>query len=317
MTIRTNLILMFTGLVLAAPVPSAAFAAGKEGIAVVVNQDVITKSNVSDRMNLIATSTGMPRTPELMAKLRPQIVDMLVEEQIKLQESRRLKIDVTKDEVAAGFAQVAQNNNIPPEKFREMLLASKIRISTLEEQIRSQLAWGKVVQKRLRPQIEISDADIDTELEMLRAKIGKTEYRVAEIYLPVTDPKKEKEVKALAMRLSEQLDQQPELFPRVAQQFSQAAGAAQGGMIGWISEGQLAEEIDKKLPTLEQGISSNPIKTMTGYHIVVVRDKRQITEETLPSREDIMQRLGLERLERAQRRYLMDLRSSAYIENRA
>ena len=56
---------------------------------------------------------------------------------------------------------------------------------------------------------------------------------------------------------------------------------------------------------------------MTGYHILLVRQKRQITEETLPNREAITQRLGLERLDRAQRRYMMDLRSSAYIESRA
>lgn len=301
-----------------AGLPAApAFASGKEGIAVVVNQGVITKSDVDQRMHLIATSTGMPRTPELMAKLRPQIIDMLVEEQIKLQESQRLKVDVTKEEIDGGFAQIAQNNNIPPEKFREMMKASKIQMRTMEDQIRAQIAWGKVVQKRLRSQIEISDADIDSELEMLRAKIGKTEYSVADIFLPVNEQAKEADVSALATRLVGQIRENPQIFPRVAQQFSQAPGAAQGGMIGWVSEGQLAAEIDERLPTLEVNQISEPIKTMTGYHILLVRQKRQITEETLPDRETITQRLGLERLDRAQRRYMMDLRSSAYIEARA
>lgn len=294
-----------------------AFASGKGGIAVVVNQDVITKSDVDNRMNLIATSTGMPRTPELMAKLRPQIVEMLIDEEIRLQEARRLKLEVSKEEIDGGFAQIAQNNNIPPEKFRAMLTASKIKMSTMEDQIRAQVAWGKVIQKRLRPQIEVSEADIDSELEMIRAKIGKTEYRVATIFLPVNEQKNDGDVSTLAARLVGQIKENPEIFPRVAQQFSQAPGANQGGMIGWVSEGQLAAEVDARLPTLEVNQISEPIKTLTGYNIVIVREKRQITEETLPDREAILQRVGLERLDRAQRRYIMDLRSSAYIESRA
>ena len=65
-------------------IPALPAVAGQEGIAIIVNQDAITNSDVADRMNLIAASTGMPPVPELMNKLRPQVIDMLVEEEIKL-----------------------------------------------------------------------------------------------------------------------------------------------------------------------------------------------------------------------------------------
>ena len=312
----TNLfrIILPVALLVCASAPVSA--AGKDGIAVVVNQGVITQSNVNDRTNLIATSTGMPQTPELMAKLRPQIVDMLIDEEIKMQEAKRLKVEVSKEEIAGGFYQVAKNNNIPVEDFRKALLSRGINLGTMDSQIQAQIAWGKVIQKRIRPQVDVSDADIDSELEMLKAKIGKTEYRVADIFLPVTDQKKESEVSELAGKIVAQLKQKPELFPRIAQQVSQAPGAAQGGMIGWVSEGQLSPEVDEKLPSLEVNQISDPIKTSVGYHILTVREKRQITTETLPTRDAILERLGMERLDRAQRRYMMDLRSSSYIESR-
>lgn len=294
-----------------------ALAAGKEGIAVIVNQDVITKSDVNERLNLIAASTGMPKNPELMAKLRPQIVDMLVDEQIRMQEARRLKIDITKEDVEGGFKQIAQQNNIDVSEFKKMLKARGINLRTMEDQIKAQMAWGKVIQKKLRPQIEVSEADIDSELEILRGKIGKTEYLVSNIYLPVTEQKKEAEVSSLANRVVGQLRQQPELFPRVAQQLSQAPGAANGGNLGWVSEGQLPEDLEKVLPKLALKEISAPIKTTLGYYIMVVREKREITEATLPKRDDIAQRLGMERIERAQRRYMMDLQGSAYIEVRS
>lgn len=312
---RHILTTVIAGLALLSAAPAGA--ANNEGIAVVVNQDVITKSSVNSRMELIAASTGMPQTPELMAKLRPQILDMLIEEQIKVQEARRLKIEVSKEEINGGFEQIAKQNNIPAEEFRRMLTSRGIRTGTMDAQIRAQIAWGKVVQKRIRPQIEVSEADIDSELDLIKAKIGRTEYLVSDIFLPVDAQKKDTEVSAFATKLVSQLRQQPDLFPRVAQQFSQAPGAANGGSLGWISEGQLPEDIDRALPALEPGQVSSPIKTPTGYHVLLVRQKRQITQETLPSREEITQRIGTERLDRLQRRYLMDLRSSAYIETRA
>ena len=296
--------------------PVVAHATNTQGIAVIVNQDAITQSNVNDRMKLIATSTGMPDTKELMDKLRPQVIDMLVEEQIKLQEAKRLKLTVTQEEINGGFTQISQQNNIPAEDFKKMLKARGIRIGTMEDQIRSQIAWGKVVQKRVRPQIDVSDADIDSQLELLRSKMGKAEYRLANIYLPFNEEKKQGEVKAFADKVVGQLRQQPELFPRVAIQFSQAPGAAQGGVMGWVSEGELATELDEKLSSLTVNEVSDPIKTLSGYYILLVREKRQMTEENLPTREALTERIGTERLDRGQRRYLMDLRSSAYIESR-
>lgn len=311
--IPPRLIVLFSLLLAFAPL--SAQAAKKQGIAVIVNQDAITQTNIDDRMKLIAASTGMPGTPEMLARLRPQVVDMLVEEQIKAQEAKRLKIVVEKAEIDAGFKQIAEQNKIPLEEFKKMLLARNIRLKTMEDQIQAQLAWGKVVQKRIRPQIEVSDADIDSELDLLRTRIGRSEYLLAMISLPLSG-KKDAEVMAFAEKIVGQLRQKPELFPRVAQQFSQAPGAAQGGMMGWVSEGQLSEELDKYLPTLVPGKVSEPVKTLGGIVILLVREKRQMTSETLPKREEVMQRIGTERLDRAQRRYLMDLRSSAYIESR-
>lgn len=295
---------------------SPALAAGKEGIAAVVNQDVVTKSDLMARHDLIAASTGLPRTPELMAKLRPQIVDMLIEEEIKMQEANRLKIEVTKEEITQGFKSIADQNKVSPQDFRKMLESSGIRVGTMEDQIRAQIAWTKVVQRKIRPQIEVSDADVDSELEQLRANIGKPQYKISEIFLPLMEGKKPAEIQSFAEKLVSQLQKKPEAFGKVAQQFSAAPGAAQGGAVGWVIGGQMPTEVDAVLPSLSPRSISNPIKTQSGFYIIFLQEKREITEALLPSREDIMQRVGGMRLDRAQRRYLMDLRSSAFVEKR-
>ncbi len=286
------------------------------GIAVVVNEDAISLDDINDRMNLIIGSSRLPNTPDTRQKLLPQIIGALVDEQLKMQEAARLEIEVGQGEVNAGFAQIAQQNNFEPEEFKKMLQSGGVNVETMERQIRAELAWGKVIQARMRPQVVISDNDIDNVVARIKSSVGKTEYLLAEILIPIESSEQEVEVRDLAYKIVQQIREGQAQFGRMAQQFSKAPGAPQGGMVGWIQEGQMAREIDAVMVGLEKGAVSDPVRTLGGYHIITVRDTRMITEETIPPREAIERNLGMERLDRLQRRYLLDLKSAAFIENR-
>lgn len=289
---------------------------GAGAIAAVVNEDAITISDVEDRVTLIVRSSGMPDTPDIREKLRPQILDTLVEEQLQLQEAKRLEQEVTEEELEQGFAQLAQQNNKPPEEFKEMLQRGGINIGTLHRQIRSQMGWGKVIQKNIRPRITVTDADVDDGLGRMRANIGKSEYRVAEISLPVEGVDSVEDVRQLAQRLSDDIRAGKVPFFRVAQQFSKSAGASTGGDLGWVQQGQLDPALEAALASMEVNTVSQPVRTQTGYNLIFLREKRSISEENMPSREGMTETIGIQRLERMQRRQLQDLKASAFIEHR-
>ncbi|HOO81936.1 MAG TPA: peptidylprolyl isomerase [Alphaproteobacteria bacterium] len=293
-----------------------AWAARSESIAVVVNEDAITMSDVNDRMALIIASSGLPNKKDVQEKLLPQIIGSLVEEQVRLQEARRLDLNVSPEDIAQGFAAVAQQNNMSAEEFRSMITRGGLNIRTLEAQIRAQIAWSKVVQAKLRPQVVVSDSDVDSYLERLNNNTGKPEYLVSEIFLPSVSAQEESETQQLAYKLVQEIRSGQAPFFKVAQQFSQSAGAPQGGDLGWIAQGQLQQELDEVLARIPQGQVSDPIRSASGYHILNVRDQRLIAVENLPGREQVMGVIGMQRLERLQRRYLMDLKSAAFIENR-
>lgn len=288
----------------------------KESIVAVVNKGVITASDVKARMDLIAASSGLKPSKELDEKLRPQIVEMLIDEQIRSQEADRLGLKVDPKEIDAGFEQVAKQNNISADVFKKALEQRGIKVNTMRNQIKTQVGWTKVVQKRIRQKIDISDADIDSELDRLKENIGKDQYNIGDIYLPVTDPSKMAEAKTFANKLAEQLKAEPDAFPKAARQFSQSPGASQGKSMGWVMQGVLAKEVDEVLPTLEKGQISSPIETATGLYIIKLQDKRQLAEDQLPTRDELTEKLGMDRMDRAQRRYYQDLRSQAFIEKR-
>ena len=285
-------------------------------IAAVVNESAISHSDVEDRLKLVRESARLPDNKEIRERLIPQIIDTLIEEQIKMQEAERLGIDIAEAEIEQGFTQLANQNNIDPNKFKSLLESRNINLQTMRNQIAAQVAWGKVVQARLRPQIVISQPDIDVVLERFQRGIGMEEYLVSEIVLPFDEGASQSEIKKLADRLVAQIRDQKVPFFRVAQQFSKSAGAAQGGDLGWVPEDQLSEDLAEAVGRLNKGQVSQPIKTTSGYHIVFLRDKRTLTEDNIPSTEEITNTIGQQRLNRLQAQYLLDLKGVAFIENR-
>jgi peptidyl-prolyl cis-trans isomerase SurA len=305
-----------------APAPAVAApvapppARSTEGIAAVVNDDIISMSDLTARLQLALVSSGLPNSAETRQRLTPQVLRSLVDERLQLQEAARANVSVTDKEINEAFSKVAEQNNMQRDQLEKMLAGQGVPRSTLESQIRSTIAWGKLVQRRLRPTIEIGQEEIDQVIQRIQANAGKPEYLAAEIFLAVDTPEREDDVRRLAERLYEQIGQGAS-FPAVARQFSQSAGAANGGDLGWVQQGQLPEELDNSLQQLRPGQATRPIRSITGYHILMLRDQRAVgTANSLPPREQIMNSLGQERLDMLQRRLLRDLRRSAFVDLR-
>lgn len=256
--------------------PALAVESGQKslgGIAIIVNDDVISKSDLEKRLRLALAATGLPEAPESYARLRPQIIQALIDEKLQLQEAARNGIQVGKTDIEEGFAQIAQQNGMTTEQFRDDLQSKNINLKTLEDQIRAQIAWSQVVRRKLRPQVAISESDIDAEIEMVDSNANKPEYLVAEIFLAVPTPDKDESVQALAEQLIKQMVGGAP-FGEIAKQFSQSAGAGNGGNLGWIRAGQLQPELDQVLGALEKGQISPPVRAPGGYHILFLRDRR-------------------------------------------
>ncbi len=296
-------------------VSSSARAATMEIVAV-VNEDAVSERDLNKRLKLVMASSGLPNNQEIRSRLIPQVLDGLINERIMLQEARKLELGVSQEEIDAGLQKIAAQNKFKPTQFRAMLKKAGIDITTMHDQIKSQVAWSKVVKARLRPRIVISERDIDDALERIKAKIGATEYLVAEIYLPIADAKKAGDIKKLANRMVREIRGGKASFFKLAQQFSQSAGARNGGDMGWLNESQMEPELYKAISSIKKQQVTNSIKTPSGYHILFLRDSRTLTEANIPTRSEIEYNIGMDRIEKVQRRHLMDLRTSSFVDLR-
>lgn len=257
----------------AAPAPAAQGPLeDRVGIAATVNDEAVTFTDIRDRMKLyLLGAPGVP-PPEVREKIALQVLARLIDERLQMQEAKNLGINVEDAEVDAAFAHVAENNHLTADQFKAKLADAGVRLSTLQDQIRAQVAWNMVVRRKLRPQINISETEIDSELVRRQKDAGKLEYEVAEILLPVTSPQMEDITRHGADQIIEQIKHGAR-FSVAAKQFSKAPGAAEGGDLGWIQDGQLDPKLMAALAEMQVGTLSAPIRTDKGYEILFLRDK--------------------------------------------
>jgi peptidyl-prolyl cis-trans isomerase SurA len=240
----------------------------------VVNGEIITGTDVDHRLALILAANDGELPAEEVARFRTQILANLIDETLQIQEATANEIEITDKEVNDYFARVAEQNFRRPLAEVDKYLASKnSSVATLKRQIKAELAWNRLLGRNVRPFINVSDDEVNAQLEKVKASQGTTEYRLGEIYLSAT-PENQEQVFANAKKIMEQI-QQGGSFVAYARQFSEASTAPVGGDLGWVR----LEQLPQSLATAASQMSSNEIVAVPspgGISLLLLIDKRQV-----------------------------------------
>lgn len=246
-------------------------------IAAIVNDDVISAYDLQSRMDLVLFSTRLSDTPEVRQRLGPQVLRSLIDERLQMQEAQRRNISVSQRDIRQAMESIEKQNNIPSGRLEDFLRRNGVPTDAMLNQVKANIAWSKLLGRQLRPRITIGEDEIDEVLARMRSLQGQTEYRIGEIALAVDSPDDEANVRRTAERIADQIANGAR-FEAIARQFSQSATAAVGGDLGWIHEAELEPGLREAIPNMQVGTVSPPIKTVSGYRIVLLRDKRRIAE---------------------------------------
>jgi peptidyl-prolyl cis-trans isomerase SurA len=248
---------------------------GVSVIAAIVNGDVISAADVDNRRRLFALTTGIPLTQDVLDRLTPQVTRQLVDEQLRFQEMKRRKVVVSDEEIADAITEIETSNGMPQGGLTQRLASQGVALRTLFDQIRVQIGWGRVLREVMGIRGNISDADISQQAELIKAQTGQPEFRVSEIFVPISDPAQSADARRFAETVIQQL-RAGTPFAVMAAEFSQAQNALQGGDLGWVQPNQLDPAVLKVLQEMPVGAISNPIPVPGGISIVTLRAKRQI-----------------------------------------
>ncbi len=262
-------------------IPHISFAQTTHGIAAVVNDDIVTNRDLTQRVLFMVATTGAERDEKTIARIQRQALRNLVDEHIQLQESDKFEQTVSDEEINRSVSTLFSRNGLDPNEVVEQLASVGVSIETLRDQTRAEIAWQRIVNGLYGSRIRISDAQIDETLNRLTANASKPNYRVAEIYIEATPDIGGMDGAMEGARAMIEQVEQGAPFPLLAQQFSSSPTAAKGGDVGWVREGELREEIDAAILQMEPGSLSAPIQVPGGVYVIALVDKKISESETV------------------------------------
>lgn len=255
-------------------------AGAQQRIVAVVNDEIISVHDIEMRSLLTMVTAGIGNNPEMRKRIAPQVLRALIDERIQTQEAARSGVSVTDKDVADALGRIEQNNKMRKGDLEKALAQSGVPMPALLSQIRAMIAWQKLVNRKLRPQVQISDDEITETLETLKARQGSPEHLLSEIFLPLDNPEQEEEVRLTALNLIQQM-QRGTNFAAIAQQFSRSASAAIGGDIGWVQDGQLEPEVENAVKAIRPGEVTPPVRTAGGFYVIGLRGRRTVAGASL------------------------------------
>ncbi|MBY0291702.1 MAG: peptidylprolyl isomerase [Alphaproteobacteria bacterium] len=259
-------------------------------IAAVVNNSLITKADLMNRLRFAAISSGLEPTLANLEKIKPQMLRVMIDELLQLNLGREFGIEISPKNIKEAIKDIELNNGMPEGTITQMMNENNIPLKVFEDQIKAQLIWVvfirekyplKTLEDQVRkkftqnvlPSLQIADWEIDQELKAQTAKGSKTQFHLAEIFIPVDHSGQEESAKNNISQLIEEL-QKGAHFSALAQQFSQSATAAQGGDMGWLSEDQLDPIVAEALAHMEPGQLSVPLRTSQGFVIIAFIERK-------------------------------------------
>ena len=245
-----------------------------EGIAAIVNDEVISKFDVDQRVNLFLVTSGIERTPQNIDGLRRQVLRTLIQEKLQLQEARDSEIEISRAEINAAMQDMASGTNRSLNEVEKFLKENNVHIRTMEDQIEAELAWNRFVRGRFGGQVSIGELEIDETLERAEAAMNQDRVNISEILLLANNQLDGQRLMSEAAQIVQQLRAGIN-FGAVARQFSAASSSASGGNLGWIPVNQLDENIVPIIENMAAGDISDPIETSAGIYIVQLNSKQQ------------------------------------------
>lgn len=246
-------------------------------IVAVVENDVITASELRERINVIRAQAGADANLPDENSLTQQVLQRMIIERLQVDWGERRGITIDDISLDQAMRNLAQRNQLNLEEFRSALLQQGIDYVAFRDQVRTEMTIGQVVRRAVESNIQVSPNEIDTLLESQQDSLDtNTEYRIAHILIQLPQDPTPSDIETAKAKI-EELHKQAiggESFTQLAIAHSQAQDALEGGDLGWRNKNQLPGVFSRQLGTMKPGDISKTLRSNSGFHIFRILDMR-------------------------------------------
>jgi peptidyl-prolyl cis-trans isomerase SurA len=250
----------------------------------IVNNDAITLSELQEAI-AVYRYENRDRTTENSDQLVQQFLTRMIDSRLQVQEAEREKIVIEEAEIDEELADRIKKMNLKGrDEFEAAIKAQGIPMSAIRKRIADELRRGRIVSRKVRLRISVTEQEVSQYLEANRAKLETgLSYHAAHILIvPETGSEDAAWENA---RITAELIRKELLrgadFAELAKQHSRDASARDGGDLGTLKRGELAQDIEAQILNLSPGQISMPYRSALGYHVFRLESKETLEGEGL------------------------------------
>ncbi len=237
-----------------------------------VNGEPVSNLDVEKRINLISSLFGTKDGREL----KLQILKQLIDEIIIINEARRLNIELSSEELNnATILFLIQNFKIKTDKVDQYVKKYNIDLNLLKKQIEGQLLWGKIIETRIVPFINVGDKEVSD----AREQIEKPDYLIMLQEFIVPNRRDESVYSTVEDLVKKLRNDSNNFVPESTIKMRKTT----------VNLNQLKGNLKGILERLETGDVAGPVNLSEGYSIIKVIDKVQLDYALLESTLELKQ----------------------------
>jgi peptidyl-prolyl cis-trans isomerase SurA len=303
-----------------------------ENVWAMVNGAPITSVQVDKYYRAQVNPNAPPPSQDEALSLKLNILDQLIDNQILLQQAKKLGLMAGDGEVEDKFTEF--KNSYSEAEFQQQLKGRSYTVDDLKADIRQQLSIQKLINRQIISKITITDQDVADFYNQNRAQfdVTETQYRLAQIVItPRKDPglrnrknddaTTNAEARRKAAALLQQLNHGAD-FSQLAMDYSEdPSTASSGGDLGYVPESSLSQSdpaLKRAVLALKVGQVSGVIALRDSYRILKLVAKespgqRQLSDPAV--QQSIRDNLRSRKEQLLRSAYLADARNQAKIVN--
>ena len=250
-----------------------------DSVVAVVNDDVITRRELNERLDDVVRQLKKQGTPLPPADLlERQLLERMITDLLQIQYAKESGIRVDDTQLDQAIVRIAQQNNFTSiAEFRTRLETEGVDFKKFREEIRNEIISTRLREREVESKLVVSDTEVDNYLAN-KARMGTSEeeYHLAHILVVVPEQASADKIQAARDRAEQALGQIKDGadFAQIAAGSSDAKDALNGGDLGWRTSDSIPALFMNELQNLNPGQVTAVLRSPSGFHILKLVEKR-------------------------------------------
>jgi peptidyl-prolyl cis-trans isomerase SurA len=309
--IRRALVSALLSCLILLQVAGAGYAEVVDRIIAVVNDEIITMSELQNMAKSIEANAGMKPAANETKELQHQMLDALIDRKLAKEEAKRRGMSLSEKEIDQSLEQMRQRNHLTDdEALNKALSQAGLTLKELKQQLADQLMQERLLQVAVGAKVIISEADVRRAYDAGIKGDGGGQLHLVSIKLPfpaAADEASKEAVKQKAETVVKEVKQGAS-FKEVAQRLSLEATD-----MGFVDQNDLDPRLGEALGKVKTN-EVLPIQTPQGLQLIQMVERRtgeaHSYEQVAP---EIRRQLMKREMEKQFAEWVKTLRAKAHI----